>query len=301
MTQAWSQPCNVLQAEVQVWWHGGFRGRQVEGAGRRERQTQAPAGRHHARQCRPEGPAGKELTTLTKRREAALRAMRDHDISQRRVCQLVGVDPKTVRRTRPPDCLDIREEMKEIAGKRRRFGYRRIGILLERKGMLINHKKLYRLYREDGLSVSDGAGASGPVGHARRWRGRRIPMPAGRSTAWRTASVPRASSAGSGPDIGVHWNSGAVPSPLEKPPLVALAWQSTGPGNIFEGAHARLQTPCGRTSGCRNRCARVQVRSRHEGHSYRWSADRPKQKTRGMTLMFCPLPLSLGRRCASCQ
>ncbi len=43
--------------------------------------------------------------------------------------------------------------MKEIAGKRRRFGYRRIGILLERKGMIMNHKKLYRLYREEGLSV----------------------------------------------------------------------------------------------------------------------------------------------------
>ncbi len=75
--------------------------------------------------------------------------MRDHDISQRRACQLVGVDPKTVRRTRPPDCPEIREEMKEIAGKRRRFGYRRIGILLERKRMLMNHKKLYRLYREE--------------------------------------------------------------------------------------------------------------------------------------------------------
>ena len=66
--------------------------------------------------------------------------MRDHDISQRRACQLVGVDPKTVRRIRPPDCPEIREEMKAIAGKRRRFGYRRIGILLERKGMLMNHK-----------------------------------------------------------------------------------------------------------------------------------------------------------------
>ena len=94
-----------------------------------------------------------ELTTLTKRREAALRALRDHGISQRRACRLVGVDPKTVRRERPPDCPEIRKEMQEIAGKRRRFGYRRIGILLERKGMIMNHKKLYRLYREEGLSV----------------------------------------------------------------------------------------------------------------------------------------------------
>ena len=57
--------------------------------------------------------------------------MRDHDISQRRACRLVGVDPKTVRLKRPPDCLEIREEMKEIAGKQRRFSYRRISVLLE--------------------------------------------------------------------------------------------------------------------------------------------------------------------------
>ena len=96
--------------------------------------------------------------------------MRDHDISQRRACQLVGVDPKTVRRTRPPDCPEIREEMKEIAGKRRRFGYRRIGILLERKGMHMNHKKLYRLYREEGLSVKRRRGR-------KRARGSRTPLP----------------------------------------------------------------------------------------------------------------------------
>jgi hypothetical protein len=53
--------------------------------------------------------------------------MREHDISQRRACQLVGVDPKTVRRERPPHCPQIRSAMREIAGQRRRLGYRRIG------------------------------------------------------------------------------------------------------------------------------------------------------------------------------
>lgn len=96
--------------------------------------------------------------------------MRDHDISQRRACQLVGVDPKTVRRARPPDCPEIREEMKEIAGQRHRFGYRRIGVLLKRKGMAMNHKKLYRLYREEGLSVKRRRGR-------KRARGTRTPMP----------------------------------------------------------------------------------------------------------------------------
>ncbi len=60
--------------------------------------------------------------------------------------------------------------MKEIAGQRRRFGCRRIGILLERKGMIMNHKKLYRLYREEGLSVKRRRGR-------KRARGSRTPMP----------------------------------------------------------------------------------------------------------------------------
>ena len=104
------------------------------------------------------------------RRDAALRAMRDHDISQRRACALVGVDPKTVRRERSPDNPEIRKEMGKIAETRRRFGYRRIGILLERKGITMNHKKLYRLYREEGLSVRCRRGR-------KRARGSRSPMP----------------------------------------------------------------------------------------------------------------------------
>ena len=97
-------------------------------------------------------------------------AMRDHKISQRRVCDLVGVDPKTVRRERPPDHADIRKKMHEIAEKRRRFGYRRIGIMLEREGFAMNEKKLYRLYKEEGLSVRRRRGR-------KRARGTRVPMP----------------------------------------------------------------------------------------------------------------------------
>ncbi|MDP7151602.1 MAG: IS3 family transposase [Paracoccaceae bacterium] len=113
---------------------------------------------------------GKELTAPKERREAALRAMRDHDISQRRACRLVGVDPKTVRRERPPDNPEIRKEMKAIAANRRRFGYRRIGVMLERKGMIMNHKKLYRLYTDEKLGVKRRRGR-------KRARGSRTPMP----------------------------------------------------------------------------------------------------------------------------
>jgi len=60
--------------------------------------------------------------------------------------------------------------MKAIASKRRRFGYRRIGVLLERKGMTMNHKKLYRLYTEEKLGVRRRRGR-------KRARGSRTPMP----------------------------------------------------------------------------------------------------------------------------
>ncbi|MBD3665986.1 IS3 family transposase [Sulfitobacter aestuariivivens] len=113
---------------------------------------------------------GKELTTPNMRRAAARKAMRDHDISQRRACRLVGVDPKTVRRDKLPDNPEVRKEMKAIANKRRRFGCRRIGVMLEREGMIMNHKKLYRLYTEEKLGVRRRRGR-------KRARGSRTPMP----------------------------------------------------------------------------------------------------------------------------
>ena len=96
--------------------------------------------------------------------------MKDQLISQRRACVLIGVDPKTVRREHRPDNPEIRVEMNKIAEKRRRFGYRRIGVKLERVGMVMNEKKLYRIYREEGLSVRRRRGR-------KRARGSRTPMP----------------------------------------------------------------------------------------------------------------------------
>lgn len=61
--------------------------------------------------------------------------------------------------------------MKRIAHGRRRFGYRRIGVMLEREGMVMNHKKLYRLYTDEKLGVRRRRGR-------KRARGSRTPVPA---------------------------------------------------------------------------------------------------------------------------
>ena len=79
--------------------------------------------------------------------------MSKYEMSQRRACRLVSVDPKTVRRIKIPDNLEIRARMRETASERRRFGYRRIGQMLEHEGIKMNHKKLRRLYREESLAV----------------------------------------------------------------------------------------------------------------------------------------------------
>ena len=56
--------------------------------------------------------------------------MLDQNILLRRACKLVGVNPKTVQRDKPPDSPEVRSEMTAIASKQLRFGYTRTGVLL---------------------------------------------------------------------------------------------------------------------------------------------------------------------------
>ena len=75
-------------------------------------------------------------------------------LSERRACDLVGVSRRVARyRSTRPDDTPLRVRLRELAAERRRFGYRRLGYLLAREGVTPNHKKLLRIYREEGLRV----------------------------------------------------------------------------------------------------------------------------------------------------
>ena len=75
-------------------------------------------------------------------------------MSQRRACQAIGADRSSVRyRCRRPYDVAIRVRLREIAAVRRRFGYRRLHILLRHEGLTVNHKKLRRIYAEERLQV----------------------------------------------------------------------------------------------------------------------------------------------------
>jgi putative transposase len=83
---------------------------------------------------------------------AHLRTM--FEVSERRACQIVGADRKSVRyRSRRPDEAPLRERLRALAVERRRFGYRRLFVLLRREGEASGQNRVYRLYREEGLGV----------------------------------------------------------------------------------------------------------------------------------------------------
>jgi len=77
-----------------------------------------------------------------------------YQMSERHACRLLGVGRSTHRyRARPDRDAVLRTRLKELAARRMRFGYRRLTAMLFREGMLANHKRVYRLYREEGLAM----------------------------------------------------------------------------------------------------------------------------------------------------
>ena len=125
------------------------------------------------------------MVTPAAKREAVAHLEGSLEVSERRACAILSVDRSSVRyRSRRPDDAALRARLRELADQRRRFGYRRLHVLLRSEGWTVNRKKTQRLYGEEGLAV-------------RRRRSRRriavartpIPRPEGPNSRWSTDFV----------------------------------------------------------------------------------------------------------------
>ena len=131
------------------------------------------------------------MVTPAVKREAVAHLREAHEMSERRACKVIGCERMTVRyRSRRPDDPELCERLRALARERRRFGYRRLLIFLRREGFVVNHKRLFRIYREERLMVRKRGGR-------KRALGTRTPMPVPRcrTIAGRWTSFPISSSA----------------------------------------------------------------------------------------------------------
>jgi len=105
------------------------------------------------------------MVTPAVKREAVAHLRTAYEMSERRACQIIGCERMMVRyRSRRPDDPELRERLRALAHERRRFGYRRLLIFLRREGFVVNHKRLFRIYREERLMVRKRGGRKRALG-----------------------------------------------------------------------------------------------------------------------------------------
>ena len=105
------------------------------------------------------------MVTPAAKREAVAHVCSAFELSERRACIMIGCVRMTVRYcSRRPQDTELRERLRALAHERRRFGYRRLHVLLRREGFIVNHKRLFRLYREERLMVRRRGGRKRALG-----------------------------------------------------------------------------------------------------------------------------------------
>jgi putative transposase len=88
------------------------------------------------------------------KREAVTYAMATHTVGVTRACGLMNLSRSLYRyQAKRPDDQALSARLTELAGQKRRYGYRRLHVLLQREGWQINHKRVYRVYHAADLMV----------------------------------------------------------------------------------------------------------------------------------------------------
>ncbi len=91
--------------------------------------------------------------------------MEQHQVSQRRACDVLQVDRSSVRYlSRRGGDAELRDAIKRVSRERRRFGCRRVHVMIAREGFAVNHKKVRRIYTEEKLQVRRRGGRKRALG-----------------------------------------------------------------------------------------------------------------------------------------
>ena len=105
------------------------------------------------------------MVTPAAKREAVAHLRSAFEVSERRACRIIGCSRMTARyRSRRADDSSLRMRLRALAHDRRRFGYRRLHLFLQREGFRVNHKRLFRIYREERLMVRRRGGRKRALG-----------------------------------------------------------------------------------------------------------------------------------------
>ena len=110
------------------------------------------------------------MVTPTVRRSAVGHLQDGFGVSQRRACRTLSAARSMVRYVRRRGDEPLRAPLHAAAAERRRWGYRRLAIVLRRAGWAVTDKQVYRVYRAEGLAVRRRK--------RKRWAvGQRVPLP----------------------------------------------------------------------------------------------------------------------------
>ena len=116
--------------------------------------AEAAGGGPEPGQAHAAGGAPKKLVRPAQKRAVVQYFRVGFRVSERRACRVAGVPAPTCRyRSQARDQAALRVRLRDLAAARVRYGYRRLHVLLQREGWRVNHKRVYRLYRQEGLAI----------------------------------------------------------------------------------------------------------------------------------------------------
>jgi putative transposase len=135
----------LYKLEGQVRRHGGLRGQTAEATRGREREAEEAFGRADAQRGRASRASRKKMVGPVAKREGVAHLTGRDGLSERRACSLVDADRKMIRyRSRRAPDTELRTQLRDLANARRRFGYRRLFILLRQDGEPSGINRIYR-------------------------------------------------------------------------------------------------------------------------------------------------------------